>query len=385
MLTLIATTMFGLEALAARELRGLGHHDLKVENGRVTFSGTWADLGRANLWLRTAERVLVQVGRFPARSFDELFEATRALPWEELLPADALFPVEGKSHQSQLSSVPACQAVTKKAIVAALQRRHKLERFPETGPRYRVQVALHRDEAIITLDASGLGLHKRGYRELTALAPLRETLASALVMLSGWHADRTLVDPCCGSGTLLIEAAMQARIMAPGLMRDFDASGWSQCPPAMWAELRDEARARQTPDVELRGLYGSDADGEVLTLARAATRAAGLEGLIHYEKKRLQDLQSKRKYGYLLTNPPYGVRLGEAPEVDQLYRDMGRVFAPLDTWSVFVLTAHPDFEKLFGRIAHKKRKLFNANLRTDFYQYFGPAPRAREVVPTEEA
>lgn len=382
-LTLVATTAFGLEALAAHELRALGYEDVKVENGKATFQADWSGVARANTWLRTAERVLLKLGEFPARNFDELFDQTKALPWEEFLPEDAMFPVEGKSIQSQLSSVPACQGVVKKAIVEAMKRRYKREQFEETGARYRILVALHKDVATLTLDTTGIGLHKRGYRKLTAPAPLKETMAAALVTLSRWHPDRYLIDPFCGSGTIPIEAGLMARNMAPGLNRDFDASDWRVIPKSVWADAQQEAHDLVRRDVEIRGIYGSDISAEVLSTARYHAKEAGLEQDIFFEKKALKEFQTKKKYGFIITNPPYGERLGDKPEVDQLYRDMGKVFAPLDTWGIYVLTPHVGFERLFDRVAHKKRKLYNGNIRCDLYQYFGTRPPRER--PEDEA
>ncbi|MBO9542336.1 class I SAM-dependent RNA methyltransferase [bacterium] len=383
-LTLVATTAFGLEALAAHELRALGYDDVKVENGKATFQADWSGVARANTWLRTAERVLIKLGEFPARTFDELFDQTKALPWEEFMPEDAMFPVEGKSHLSQLSSVPACQGVVKKAIVEAMKRRYRREVFAETGARYRILVALHKDVATLTLDTTGIGLHKRGYRKLTAPAPLKETMAAALVTLSRWHPDRYLIDPFCGSGTIPIEAGLMARNIAPGLNRDFDASDWRVVPKGVWAEAQQEAQDLVRRDAEIRGIYGSDISAEVLSTARYHAKEAGLENDIFFEKKALKDFQTKKKYGTIITNPPYGERLGDKPEVDQLYRDMGKVFAPLDTWGIYVLTPHVGFERLFDRVAHKKRKLYNGNIRCDLYQYFGKRPPREQVVDETE-
>lgn len=378
-LTLVATTAMGIEALAAHEIRTLGYPDARVENGRVLFEADWAAVARANTWLRTAERVLVKLGEFPARTFDDLFDQTKALPWEEFLPENAFIHVEGKSNQSQLSSVPAAQGVVKKAIIEAMKRRYKRERFEESGPRFGVLIDLRKDVATLTIDTTGTGLHKRGYRKLTAPAPLRETLAASLVLLSRWHPDRTLVDPLCGSGTIPIEAGLIARNIAPGLFRDFDSSKWPIIPQTVWNDAKTEAEDLMRRDAAIRGIYGSDMSSEVLSTARYHAKLAGLEDVIHFEKKAVEDFSSKKKYGYIITNPPYGERLGEKPEVDKLYTDMGRVFKPLDTWSFFIITPHPDFERLFDRVAHKKRKLYNGNIRCDLYQYFGPRPPKEEV------
>lgn len=386
--SIVVTTAFGLEALAAQELRDLGYESLKVENGKVTFEGDWNAVARANLWLRTGERVLIKLGEFEARTFDELFDQTKALPWEEFLPEDAMFPVEGKSHESQLSSVPACQGIVKKAIVQALQRCYRRERFEETGPRFRVLIALHKNLATLTIDTTGIGLHKRGYRQLTAPAPLRETLAASLIILSRWRPDRILLDPFCGSGTLLIEAGLMAKNIAPGAMRDFDAGKWPVMGQDVWDLAKQEAEALRRDDAELRGLFGSDLSGEALSMARYHAKLAGLEKDIFFEKKAVKDVQTKKKYGYLITNPPYGERLGEKPEVDRMYEDLGRVCAKLDGWSFYILTPHVGFERLFGKIASKKRKLYNGNIRCDYYQFFGPRPprsNPEEAPQVEEA
>jgi putative N6-adenine-specific DNA methylase len=373
-LDLIVPTAFGLEALAAREVADLGISGAKVKNGQVAFSAGWDGVAKANTWLRTGERVLIKVGEFEARTFDELFDQTTALPWADLLSEDALFPVEGKSHESVLSSVPACQSIAKKAVVEALRRKYKRERFEESGPRFRILVALNKDVATLTLDTTGTGLHKRGYRTLTAEAPLRETLAAALVLLSRWDADRTLVDPLCGSGTIPIEAALIGRRIAPGLRRDFDASNWSVVPAGTWTSVREEAEAAIDRNVELRGIFGSDIDSRVLEMARYHARQAGVEADVSFERKAVREFQTRKKYGCIITNPPYGERLGDRPEVDALYREMGAAFGKLDTWSFFVLTSHPDFERLFDRVATKKRKLYNGRIRCDLYQFFGPLP-----------
>jgi len=364
----------GLEALVARELHALGYPDARAANGLVAFGGDWSAVARANLWLRTGERVLIRVGRFAARTFDELFDQTKALPWDELLPEDALFPVDGKSHDSTLTSVPACQAVAKKAVVEALKRRYKRDVFAETGPRFRILVALDKDVATLTLDTTGIGLHKRGYRTLTAEAPLRETLAAALVSLARWSPDRVLADPLCGSGTIPIEAALIARNRAPGLSREFDSSTWPVIPATVWQEARAEAEAAIDRDVSILGISGSDRDQAALDMARYHAQRAGVASDVTFERRAVQDFASRRKYGVVVTNPPYGERLGEEAEATALYREMSAAFGRLETWSFFVLTSHPDFERHFGRVATRKRKLYNGRIRCDLYQYFGPLP-----------
>ncbi len=370
---LIATAAFGVEAVVARELHELGYEDSSVENGKVTFSADEKAVCRANLWLRTAERVLLKMGSFPARSFEELFERTKALPWPDWLPEDANFPVEGKSVRSQLHSVPDCQAIVKKAVVESMKRRYKREWFEETGARYTIEVALLNDEATLTIDTSGKGLHKRGYRELAGPAPLKETLASALILLSRWRAGRELLDPLCGSGTIPIEAALIGQNVAPGLRRSFAAENWPNVPAPLWREARVEAEDLARRDSEVRVL-GSDIDGEALELARLHAREAGVEKNVFFQRLPLAQLRSSKKYGYIICNPPYGERLGERREVERLYREMGQVFGALDTWSFYVLTAYTGFEALFGRRADKRRKLYNGRIECQFYQFFGPKP-----------
>jgi putative N6-adenine-specific DNA methylase len=374
--TLIATAAFGLEAVVARELQQLGYTDTKTFNGYVEFTGDEADIARANLWLRTADRVEIKVGQFRATTFEELFEQTKALPWADLMPKDAHFPVEGRSVKSQLSSEPACQSIVKKAIVESLKKKYPIETFPETGPRYDIEVSLLKDEVTLTLDTSGAGLHKRGYRKLTAQAPIKETLAAALVLLSRWEPHRVFADPLCGSGTIAIEAAMIGRNIAPGLRRKFVSEQWDWIPATVWKRLRDEAVAMERTDKEVR-VFASDIDPEVLSLAEYHARKAGVGPFVHITQKDIADFTNDDPYGCIVTNPPYGERLGERGQVEALYRTMGRVFHRLDRWSLFVITSHPRFEQLFGKPADKKRKLYNGRIQTNFYQYLGPLPRLR--------
>lgn len=370
-LRLIATAPMGLEAVVARELKGLGYDQQLVENGRVWFLGDEAAICRTNLWLRTADRVLVEMAEFPATTFDELFEGVRAIPWEEWIPEDGRFIIEGRSRNSQLSSVPACQKITEKAVVERLKQRYPVEWFPKSGARYTIEVSLQKDVATITLDTTGPGLHKRGYRKLAAEAPIKETLAAAMILLSRWHPDRPFLDPCCGSGTIPIEAAMIGHNLAPGLHRTFDAETWGRIPASLWEQARDEAFDLAEYDRELE-IYGSDIDGGVLELAQQHLRAAGLSRSVKIERKALQQVQMNLPYGYLITNPPYGERMGEQEAVEELYRDMGKLGQHLGDWSVFVITAHKGFERLYGRRADKKRKLFNGRIECDLYQYHGP-------------
>jgi putative N6-adenine-specific DNA methylase len=375
-LELAALTTFGLESLAADELRLLGREDLAVENGRVRFRGGFAELARACLWLRTADRLVVRLAEFSAPDFDALYEAVQAVPWEQFLPAEARLTVTARSHRSRLASIPSCQATVKKGIVQALRRRFPRERFPETGPEFAVDLALDRDLAVLTLDATGPGLHRRGYRRRAGEAPLRETLAAALVLLSRWDPSRPLADPLCGSGTIAIEAAMIGLGLAPGRARRFAAESWPQSPAGAWREAREEAQARQEAArrAELNILAG-DRDSRAVETARLNARDAGVEPAVRFRVQRAEEFRSAERFGCLVCNPPYGERSGSPAEAGELYRRLGRSFARLPDWSVFVLTAHPGFERFYGARADRRRKLFNGNLETCLYQYFGPLPR----------
>ncbi|MFZ5641965.1 MAG: THUMP domain-containing class I SAM-dependent RNA methyltransferase [Bacillota bacterium] len=374
---LIATATFGLEAVVAREVKELGYQEVAVENGKVTFTAGPEAICRSNIGLRTSDRVLIKMGEFKALTFEELFQQTKALPWPDWITADASFPVEGKSINSKLFSVPDCQAIVKKAIVEKMKQRYRVNWFEETGPRYRVEVALLKDTATLTLDTSGAGLHKRGYRKLGSEAPLKETLAAALILLSRWHPDRALVDPFCGSGTIPVEAGMIGLNIAPGLRRAFAAEKWPGIPQSLWIKARQEAEDLIDREARLH-VHGYDLDRDVLSLARYHAGMAGVGDAITFQQQPVSDIRSRHKYGYIVCNPPYGVRLGEKAEVERLYRDMGQVFSRLETWSYYILTAHPDFEMLFGRRADKKRKLYNGRIQCNYYQYFGPRPPRRE-------
>lgn len=367
---LIATAAFGLEAVVAREVRQLGFEDLQVENGRVLFRAVPAAIAVCNLWLRSADRVQILVGEFSATTFDQLFEGTRALAWERWIDEDGSFPVVGKSVRSRLFSVPDCQAIVKKAVVERLKQTYRRQWFPETGGRYKVQVALLKDRATLTIDTSGDGLHMRGYRQQTGKAPLRETLAAALVQLSHWQPSRLLLDPLCGSGTILIEAALIGDNIAPGLTRRFAAEDWPALDRELWAEARKKASAA-IEDNPLQ-LQGSDQDGRVLALARRNADNAGVGNKIHFQRRPLARVSSAKKYGVLITNPPYGQRL--EGEVEELSRELGRVTSSLDTWSLYVLTADNRFEHCFGRRADKKRKLYNGRILCYYHQFIGPRP-----------
>lgn len=374
-MTLLATAAGGLEGVVARELQGLGYRAThSIAGGVRVDDATAADIPRLNYNLRSAERVRWVVGSFRATTFDALFEGTRALPWADILPEDAAFPVDGRSVKSQLGSVPDCQAIVKRAVVEALRGRYgAVERFPETGELYRIEVALREDGAVLSLDTSGDGLHKRGYRALAGSAPLRETLAAALVLLSYWQPDRPLVDLFCGAGTIPIEAALLGRAIAPGLRRRFAAMAWPAVGQAAWDAAREEALARAAWDRPL-DITGSDLNPDMVALAQANATALGLSAGLRFKQMRATDFRAHADYGVIISNPPYGERDGDFESVARLYRDLGQTLAPCRTWSHYWLTGHPDFERNFGRTADRRRKLYNAGIACQYYQYFGPPP-----------
>lgn len=367
---LIATTPMGLEAVVAREIKELGYADMQVENGRVTFWGDASAICRANLWLRTADRILVKMGEFPATTFEDLFEQTKALPWPDWIPGDAEFPVNGRSHKSQLSSVPACQAIAKKAIVEKMKQQYHTEWFAESGPKYVIEVSLLNDIATLTLDTSGYGLHKRGYRKLATEAPLKETMAAALILLSRWNAERPLLDPFCGSGTIPIEAAMIAWNIAPGLRRTFAAEAWPIVPAELWHAAREEAFDLLRDDVPLN-ISGSDIDPGAIEVAEAAAKAAGLAKELRFSVAPVAQVRPEGDYGCIITNPPYGERLGDEQAAALALRQLGVMTKPLPSWSVFILNPDTHLEHYMGRPANKKRKLFNGRIECAYYQYFG--------------
>lgn len=372
---LIATAAAGVEALVGKELRELGYQT-QVENGRVRFAGTMSDVLRTNLWLRIADRVKIVVGEFDARNFDELFEQTKALAWEDLLPLDANFPVEGKSHHSQLHHVPTVQAMVKKAIVERLsQVYHRRTRLPETGATYPLEVAIAKDHVLLTLDTSGSSLFKRGYRQAKGGAPLKENLAAALVSLAHWFPDNPFVDPVCGSGTIPIEAALIGYNIAPGLNREFAAERWVNLVPAgLSDDLRDAALDAADYDVEL-DITGYDIDGQMIEIAKANARAAGLSQAITFKQLAVKDWHTDKLNGVLVANPPYGERLSDLASVRELYRQMGQLYRAMPTWSKYILTADLEFETYYGAPATKRRKLYNGALRTDLFQYWGKKQR----------
>ncbi|MEQ8175162.1 MAG: class I SAM-dependent RNA methyltransferase [Syntrophomonadaceae bacterium] len=370
---LIATSAFGLESVVARELRSLGYENGKAENGRVLFTADLSAICRCNLWLRSADRLLVQIGQFPARSFEELFEGTKQLPWSDWLPENANFPVQGKSIKSRLFSVSDCQAIVKKAVVESLKKRYRRQWFVENGPRYKIEVSLLDDIATLTLDSSGPGLHKRGYRQLSHTAPLKETLAAALVQLSRWKPDRAFIDPFCGSGTIAIEAAMLGRNIAPGLMRHFDAQDWPTLSTSRWSQALQEARDLACPRQRL-GIFGFDIDPEAVRMARYHSSQAGLGAGLHWEARGVKDVYSRFHYGYVVTNPPYGERLAEPKGLNVIYQDLKQLFMHLDTWSMSILSADLNLEKSLKKKGDKKRKLYNGRILCNLYQFYGPKP-----------
>lgn len=374
---LIATSTFGLENVVARELQQLGYDDCRISDGRVQFRGDQIDIARCNLWLRSADRLLIRVGEFPAPDFGALFDQTTELPWAELLPVDAQFPVKGRSVRSRLHAVPKVQGVTKKAIVEALKKKHNRFRFDESGALYQVEVALVRDIATITIDTTGPGLHKRGYRKVVGAAPLRETMAAGLIQLSYWNASRPLIDPFCGSGTILIEAALIGQNIAPGLQRSFAAEDFRWFERQAWKEARTEARDLKRREATAP-IMAFDHDPGALRLAQRGATDAGVGAGIRFECEEVSELHTNLEYGCIITNPPYGERLGDNEEVEAVYRVMGSVFAQLPTWSFYVLTSYRGFEKLFGRRADRRRKLYNGRLECQFYQYAGPRPPRAE-------
>ncbi len=368
---LIASAAFGVESCAAFELKTLRAENIVIQNGRIDFTGDFETVARANLWLRCADRVFIKMGEFRAESFEDLFQGTKAIPWEDFLPEDACFPVSGKSVKSILHSVPDCQAIVKKAVVERLKSVYHRNWFEETGAVYKIEVALLNDTALLTLDTSGTGLHKRGYRETAGKAPIKETLACAMLDLSRWKPDRALLDPFCGSGTIPIEAAMIGKNIAPGLNRSFAFEKWPCCGAGIAERARAAARSviRSDEEAGLR-IYASDIDYFAIRQAKENARLAGVEGCIHFQKLDYTKTASRYRQGFLITNPPYGERLEDAAGVRALYRGMGAHFKTFEDWSYFIITSDKSFEKEFGRKADKRRKLYNGRLECCFYQYF---------------
>ena len=370
---IMATTTFGLEAVAKREITDLGFEDITVSDGYVEFSGTAEDVVKANLWLRTADKILIVLNRFKAITFEDLFQGVNSIKWENLMPENAKFIVTGKSFKSQLSSVPACQSISEKAVIKAMQRKYKIAHFPKDGDEYTIQVALLKDTVTVTLNTSGPSLHKRGYRVQQVMAPLKETMAAALIMLSYWKPDRVLLDPCCGSGTIAIEAALIAKNIAPGLMRHFAAEKWDFIDKELWKKERKEARLAIKQDFQPK-IYGSDINANAVKMSMENANNAGVGECIKFAQIPFNKLKLPCNYGVCISNPPYAERMGNLNDVERLYRDMGKLFNHNKTWSTYFITSHEGFEKLYGRRADKKRKLFNGNVKTDDYQFYGERP-----------
>ncbi len=372
---LVAPCHFGMEAVLKREIYDLGYEITKVEDGRVTFEGDEEAICRSNIFLRTAERVMVQIGRFHATTFDELYENMKALPWEKWIPQDGKFWVKkASSVKSKLFSASDIQSICKKAMVDRLKMTYHTDWFEEDGASFPVRVFLLKDEVTVALDTTGEPLHKRGYRTWTSKAPISETLAAALIMLTPWRADRILVDPFCGSGTFLIEAALMAANMAPGMNRSFTAEAWTHViPKQLWYDTVEEAQEMVDLDVET-DLQGYDLDSDMIKIARANAKQAGVEKLIHFQQRDVTDLKHSKKYGFIITNPPYGERLEEKKDLPALYTTIGEVYRNLDAWSLYMITSYEEAERYIGRKADKNRKLYNGMIRTYFYQFMGPKP-----------
>lgn len=372
---LIAPCHFGLEAVLKREIIDLGYDVTLVEDGRVTFYGDEEAVARANIGLRTAERILIKVGSFHAETFDELFEGTKALAWEDFIPSNGKFWVaKAASVKSKLFSPSDIQSIMKKAMVDRLKSVYKIEWFKEDGENFPVRVFLMKDEVTVGLDTTGDSLHKRGYRKLTAKAPIAENLAASLIMLTPWHEKRILVDPFCGSGTIPIEAALMAANIAPGMKRGFTALKWEEIvAKKVWDEAYDEARSMVDTSIEV-DIEGYDIDEEMINIAKQNAKVAGVDHMIHFEVRGVDKLSHKGDYGFIITNPPYGERLEEKANIPPLYKTIGDRFKTLDTWSLYVITSYEDAPKMIGRKADKNRKIYNGMLKTYYYQFLGPKP-----------
>ncbi|MDF2654104.1 MAG: methylase [Bacillota bacterium] len=374
-LELIATATFGLEAVVKREIENLGYKVLKSEDAKITFLGDERAVVKSNLWLRCADRVLVKLGEFDALTFEELFQQTKALPWEEWIPEDGKFTVTGTSVKSKLHSVPDCQAIVKKSIVEKLKETYHCQWFQETGPEFIIKVTLLKDRATITLDTSGAGLHKRGYRVKDVAAPIKETLAAAMVQLSFWKEGRLLLDPFCGSGTIPIEAALIGRNIAPGLNRKFAAEQWPAIPSHLWKEEKKAAFEAINNDADIR-IIGSDILPAAVMAARENAMEAGVDDCIDFHIRPLKEVRFDENYGIMIANPPYGERIGEKDAIRRIYADLKKLYEKNPTWSLYLVTTDKEFEALtFGRPADRRRKLYNGRLEVTYYQYYGEKPK----------
>ena len=370
---------FGLEAVCKREIQNLGYEVVAVEDGKVTFAGDIVAAARANIFLRTVQRILLKVGEFKALSFEELFQNVKALPWEDFLPKDARFWVtKATSVKSQLFSTSDIQSIVKKAMVERMKDRYHISWFPEDGASYPVRVSIYKDIVTVSLDVSGESLHKRGYRKMVSKAPIEETLAAGLIKLTPWNRDRILVDPFCGSGTFPIEAAMMGANIAPGMQREFQGQQWKNLiRPEIWTEAFTEAEDLVDRSVKM-DIQGFDIDAQIVRAARENAKRAGVEEMIHFQQRPVHKLRHPKKYGFVITNPPYGERLEEKEDLPAIYQDMGEAFANLDTWSFYVITAYEDAERYIGKKAAKNRKIYNGMMKTYFYQFPGPRPPRRK-------
>ncbi|PKM93349.1 MAG: RNA methyltransferase [Firmicutes bacterium HGW-Firmicutes-1] len=374
--TLTIPCLFGIEAVVKKEIQKLGYNIQSVDDGRITFVGDAGAICKSNLWVRSGERVLLDIGQFEAKTFDELFEAIKKLPWEDYIPEDGKFWVsKASSIKSELFSPSDIQSIVKKAIVERLKKTYKVDWFKEDGPEFPMRVFIKKNIVSIGIDTSGASLHKRGYRQFSGIAPIRESLAAGIIQLSPWNKDRVFADPFCGSGTFPIEAAMMGANIAPGLNRSFVAESWQHLIPSKcWKEAVDEAKDLQDHSVELN-IQAFDVDYQILKIARENAKTAGVDQYIHFQEREMQKFTSNKKCGVIVTNPPYGERLEDKNSVIKLYKEMGEQFRLLDTWSYSIITSFEDFERHFGKSADKKRKLYSGMLKTNLYQYLGPKPR----------
>ena len=377
-LELIDTATFGLEAVVKREIEALGYRIIRSEDAKITYMGDERAIARSNLWLRSADRVLLKMGEFKALEFEELFQQTKAVAWEDIIPSDGKFTVTGTSVKSKLHSVPACQSIVKKAIVERLGSFYCIDRFEETGAEYTVKVTILKDRVTLTIDTSGTGLHKRGYRVCDVAAPIKETLAAAMVQLSFWKAGRLLVDPCCGSGTIPIEAAMIGRNIAPGLNRKFASQEWDIIPPEIWKEERKAAFEAIDYDADIR-IEASDISGRAVEAAIENAAEAGVDDCIEFKKMDMARLTAEEEGGIVITNPPYGERIGEKKQIEAIYSAYNEFYRKNPTWSLFMVTTDKEVEnKIFGRPADRRRKLYNGRLEVCYYQFHGQKPGRKQ-------
>ncbi len=372
-LELIATATFGLEAVVKREIEKLGYKILKSEDGKITFLGDERAIVRANLWLRAADRVQIKMAEFMAYEFEDLFQQMKAIPWEEWIPIDGKFVVNGSSVKSKLSSVPACQSVAEKALIERLKEFYYVDYFEKTGASYDIKITILKDRVTVTLDTTGPGLHKRGYRQHSVEAPIKETLAAAMLELSFWNKDRILTDPCCGSGTIPIEAAMIARNIAPGISRNFVSEEWEAIPAKLWKEERAAAYAAIDNEVNPK-IFGLDINPQAIAAAKANAEAAGVDDCIKFAASDVANMRTKSLSGVVVTNPPYGERIGDREAIEKIYKAYRDFFGANPTWSLFVITADKTIEKSLGRLADRRRKLYNGRLEVCYYQYHGEKP-----------